>query len=51
MKKKTPTFNLGGSFILTDQNGKVFDSGKVNLKKNSYILVIPIVQIFVLLIY
>ena len=34
--KKTPTFNLGGSFILTDQNGKTFDSGKVNLKKLIY---------------
>ena len=34
--KKTPTLTLGGSFILTDQNGKTFDSRKVNLKKLIY---------------
>ena len=34
--KKSPSASLGGSFILTDQNGKVFDSKKVNLKKLLY---------------
>ncbi len=34
--KKTSTAALGGSFILTDQNGKVFDSRKVDLKKLIY---------------
>ena len=34
--KKTPTLTLGGSFILTDQNGETFDSRKVNLKKLIY---------------
>ena len=34
--KKTPTLTLGGSFILTDHNGKTFDSRKVNLKKLIY---------------
>ena len=34
--KKTPTLTLGGSFILTDQNGKTFDSRGVNLKKLIY---------------
>ena len=34
--KKTPTLTLGGSFILTDQNGKTFDSRKLNLKKLIY---------------
>ena len=28
--KKKPNLTLGGSFILTDQNGKTFDSKKVN---------------------
>ena len=27
---------MGGSFILTDQNGEIFDSSKVNLKKLIY---------------
>ena len=31
--KKSPTLTLGGSFILTDQNGEIFDSSKVNIKK------------------
>ena len=35
-EKKNPSVSLGGSFILTDQNGKVFDSKKVNLKKLLY---------------
>ena len=35
-EKKKPSASLGGSFILTDQNGKVFDSKKVNLKKLLY---------------
>ena len=35
-EKKNPSASLGGSFILTDQNGKVFDSKKVNLKKLLY---------------
>jgi protein SCO1/2 len=35
-EKKNPGASLGGSFILTDQNGKVFDSKKVNLKKLLY---------------
>ena len=34
--KKAPNITLGGSFILTDQNGKIFDSSKVNLKKLIY---------------
>jgi len=34
--KKNPTSTLGGSFILTDQNGETFDSRKVNLKKLIY---------------
>ena len=34
--KKAPNISLGGSFILTDQNGKIFDSSKVNLKKLIY---------------
>ena len=34
--KKAPKISLGGSFILTDQNGKIFDSSKVNLKKLIY---------------
>ena len=34
--KKTPTLTLGGNFILTDQNGKTFDSRKLNLKKLIY---------------
>ncbi len=34
--KKSPSASLGGSFILTDQHGKVFDSKKVNLKKLLY---------------
>ena len=34
--KKSPNISLGGSFILTDQNGKIFDSSKVNLKKLIY---------------
>ena len=34
--KKTPSVTLGGSFILTDQDGKIFDSRKVNLKKLIY---------------
>ena len=34
--KKNPSASLGGSFILTDQHGKVFDSKKVNLKKLLY---------------
>ena len=34
--KKNPSVSLGGSFILTDQHGKVFDSKKVNLKKLLY---------------
>ncbi len=34
--KKNPSVSLGGSFILTDQHGKVFDSRKVNLKKLLY---------------
>jgi len=35
-EKKNPSASLGGSFILTDQHGKVFDSKKVNLKKLLY---------------
>ena len=34
--KKNLGVSLGGSFILTDQHGKVFDSKKVNLKKLLY---------------
>ena len=34
--KKNPSASLGGSFILTDQHGKTFDSKKVNLKKLLY---------------
>ena len=34
--KKKPNLTLGGSFILTDQNGKTFDSKKVNKKKLLY---------------
>ena len=34
--KKNPNISLGGSFILTDQHGEVFDSKKVNLKKLLY---------------
>ena len=34
--KKNPNVSLGGSFILTDQNGETFDSRKVNLKKLIY---------------
>jgi protein SCO1/2 len=34
--KKSPGASLGGSFILTDQHGKVFDSKKVSLKKLLY---------------
>ena len=34
--KKSPTLTLGGSFILTDQNGETFDSSKVNIKKLIY---------------
>ena len=34
--KKNPSVSLGGSFILTDQHGEVFDSKKVNLKKLLY---------------
>ena len=34
--KKKPNISLGGSFILTDQHGKVFDSKKVTLKKLLY---------------
>ena len=34
--KKTPSVSLGGSFILTDQNGEIFNSRKVNLKKLIY---------------
>ena len=34
--KKSPSASLGGSFILTDQHGKVFNSKKVNLKKLLY---------------
>ena len=34
--KKSPSVILGGSFILTDQNGEIFNSGKVNLKKLIY---------------
>ncbi len=34
--KKNKNVSLGGSFILTDQHGKVFDSKKVNLKKLLY---------------
>ena len=36
MIKKLQLISLGGSFILTDQNGKTFDSRKVNLKKLIY---------------
>ena len=35
-EKKNPNISLGGSFILTDQHGEVFDSKKVNLKKLLY---------------
>ena len=41
--------NLGGSFILTDQNGNTFNSKKIKLK-NLFILDIHIVLIFALLI-
>ena len=34
--KKKPNLTLGGSFILTDQHGKTFDSKKVNKKKLLY---------------
>ena len=34
--KKSPSVSLGGSFILTDQNGEIFNSRKVNLKKLIY---------------
>ena len=34
--KKKPNLTLGGSFILTDQNGKTFDSKEVNKKKLLY---------------
>ena len=34
--KKNPSASLGGSFILTDQHGKTFDSKKINLKKLLY---------------
>ena len=34
--KKNPSASLGGSFILTDQHGKTFDSKKVQLKKLLY---------------
>ena len=34
--KQNTSVSLGGSFILTDQHGKVFDSKKVNLKKLLY---------------
>ena len=34
--KKSPSVNLGGSFILTDQNGNTFDSKELNLKKLIY---------------
>ncbi|MDC2965685.1 SCO family protein [Alphaproteobacteria bacterium] len=34
--KKSPSTSLGGSFILTDQDGEIFNSSKVNLKKLVY---------------
>ncbi len=34
--KRAPVSSLGGSFLLTDQDGKTFDSTKVNLKKLIY---------------
>ncbi len=34
--RKAPSVTLGGSFILTDQYGKSFDSRNVNLKKLIY---------------
>ena len=34
--KKSPSVTLGGSFILTDQNGEIFNSKNVNLKKLIY---------------
>ena len=34
--KKSPSVNLGGSFILTDQNGNTFNSKELNLKKLIY---------------
>ena len=43
--------SLGGSFVLTDQNGNNFDSKKIKKKKNLFILGTPFVQMFVHLIY
>ena len=37
--KKSSSVNLGGSFILTDQNGNTFDSKELNLKKLIYDLI------------
>ena len=35
-EKKKPNVTLGGSFVLTDQNGKTFNSKKINKKKLLY---------------
>ncbi len=35
-EKKAPSLSLGGSFVLTDQNGEKFDSSKVSFKKLIY---------------
>ena len=35
-EKKKPNLTLGGSFVLTDQNGKTFNSKKINKKKLLY---------------
>ena len=35
-EKRAPSISLGGSFVLTDQNGETFDSSKVSFKKLIY---------------
>ena len=35
-EKRAPSLSLGGSFVLTDQNGETFDSSKVSFKKLIY---------------
>ena len=35
-EKRAPSLYLGGSFVLTDQNGETFDSSKVSFKKLIY---------------
>ena len=49
-RQANKNFNIGGNFILTNQNGEEYDSKQIK-KKNSFILDTHFVQMFVHLMF